>query len=66
MSWWRRSRPPSAAAPWTGAVERVEREVFVFTTTEVVTADVVLARCLDVCGDVYRRLGGPPPELRAP
>lgn len=54
------------AAPWTGAVERVEREVFVFTTTEVLTADVVLARCLDVCGDVYRRLGGPPPELRAP
>ncbi|MEV4538552.1 hypothetical protein AB0J82_32710 [Asanoa sp. NPDC049518] len=46
------------AAPWTEVVERVDREVFLFTTTEALTADVVLAHCLDVCGEVFRRLAG--------
>ncbi|WP_433287464.1 hypothetical protein [Micromonospora sp. CA-244673] len=48
------------AAPWTASVERVDREVFLFTTTGVLTADVVLAHCVDVCGEVFRGLGGPP------
>jgi hypothetical protein len=48
------------AAPWTESVERVDREAFLFTTTEVLTADVVLAHCVDVCGEVFRRLGGSP------
>jgi hypothetical protein len=52
------------AAPWTQSVERVDREAFLLTTPGVLTADVVLAHCLDVCDEVYRRLGGPPPELR--
>jgi hypothetical protein len=46
------------AAPWTESVERVDREVFQFTTTEVLTADVVLAHCVDVCGEVFRTIGG--------
>ncbi|MEV0424975.1 hypothetical protein [Micromonospora sp. NPDC050495] len=50
-----------SAASFTGSVERVDREVFLFTTTEVLTADVVLAHCVDVCGEVFRRLGAPPP-----
>lgn len=45
------------AAPWTESVERIEREVFHFTTTRVLTADVVLAHCVDVCGEAFRRLG---------
>lgn len=45
------------AAPFTDAVERVDREAFVFTTPEVLTGDVVLAHCLDVCGEVFRALG---------
>ncbi len=49
------------AAPWTGTVGRVDREVFQFTTAEVLTADVVLAHCIDVCGEVFRRLGHSPP-----
>ncbi|MFY1671953.1 hypothetical protein ACN27G_18565 [Plantactinospora sp. WMMB334] len=49
------------AAPWTESVERVDREVFLFTTTGVLTADVVLAHCVDVCGEVFRRLGGSSP-----
>jgi len=48
------------AASWTESAERVEREVFALTTAEVLTADVVLARCIDVCGEVFRRLAGPP------
>ncbi|WP_250031379.1 hypothetical protein [Paractinoplanes maris] len=47
-----------AAEPWIESVERVEREVFVFTTTELLAADIVLARCVDVCGEVFRRLPG--------
>ena len=50
------------AAPWTESVERVDREVFLFTTTEMLTADVVLAHCVDVCGEVFRRLGDSPPD----
>src|SRR5687768_5016207 len=46
-----------SAAGWTESVERVDREVFLFTTTEVLTADVVLAHCIDVCGEVFRSLG---------
>ncbi|MDG4832499.1 hypothetical protein O7627_24785 [Solwaraspora sp. WMMD1047] len=49
------------AAPWTESVERVDREVFLFTTIAVLTADVVLAHCVDVCGEVFCRLGGSPP-----
>lgn len=49
------------AAPWTESVERVDREVFLFTTAGVLTADVVLAYCVDVCGEVFRRLGDLPP-----
>ncbi|RAO08896.1 hypothetical protein ONO23_02500 [Micromonospora noduli] len=49
------------AAPWTESVERVDREVFLFTTTGMLTADVVLAHCVDVCGEVFRRRGGSPP-----
>ncbi|MEV0153355.1 hypothetical protein AB0H57_06370 [Micromonospora sp. NPDC050686] len=49
------------AAPWTESVERVDREVFVLTTAGVLTADVVLAHCVDVCGEVFGRLGDPPP-----
>ena len=45
-----------AAAAFTDSVERADREVFVFTTTGPLTVDVVLARCLDVCGEVLRRL----------
>lgn len=48
------------ASPWTESVERVDREVFLFTTTELLTADVVLAHCIDVCGEVFRRLTDPP------
>ncbi len=48
------------AAPWTGSVERVDRAAFAFTTTGVLTADVVLAHCVDVCGEVLRRLGDAP------
>ena len=48
-----------AAAAFTGSVERVDREVFEFTTVGPLTADVVMARCLDVCGEVLRRLGAP-------
>ena len=47
------------AAPFTESVERVDREVFLFTTTEPLTADVVLAHALDVCGEVFRRLNAP-------
>ncbi|MDY7090047.1 MAG: hypothetical protein SYR96_33765 [Actinomycetota bacterium] len=47
-----------AAEPWVASVERVEREVFAFTTITVLTADVVLAHCVDVCGKVFRRLNG--------
>ncbi|MBL7252698.1 hypothetical protein [Paractinoplanes lichenicola] len=45
-----------AAAEWVDSVERVEREVFAFTLGERLTADVVLAHCVDVCGAVFRRL----------
>ncbi|WP_144122781.1 hypothetical protein [Catellatospora sichuanensis] len=48
------------AAAWTESVERVDRNVFLFTTTAVLTADTVLAHCLDVCGEVFRRLGDSP------
>lgn len=44
------------AQPWIDAVERVERDVFVLTVNEMLTVDVVLARCIDVCATVYRRL----------
>jgi hypothetical protein len=43
------------AMPWTGSVERVDRDVFVFTTTGMLKADVVLAHCIDVCGEVFPR-----------
>jgi hypothetical protein len=49
------------AAPWTESVERLDRAVFRFTTTRLLTADVVLAHCVDVCGEVFRRLGASPP-----
>ena len=49
------------ATPWTESVERVDREVFLFTTTGVLTADMVLAHCVDVCGEVFRRLDDSPP-----
>ncbi|MET8307935.1 hypothetical protein [Micromonospora sp. NPDC005173] len=49
------------AAPWTESVERVDREAFLFTTTGALTADVVLAHCVDVCGEVFRGLGDSPP-----
>ncbi|WP_328425976.1 hypothetical protein OG470_18500 [Micromonospora sp. NBC_00389] len=49
------------AEPWTESVERVDREVFLFTTTGALTADVVLAHCVDVCGEAFRRLGDSPP-----
>lgn len=45
-----------SAAPFTDSVERVDREAFVITTTEVLAADLMLAHCLDVCGKVFRRL----------
>ncbi|GAA2851231.1 hypothetical protein Acy02nite_34680 [Actinoplanes cyaneus] len=45
-----------AAAAFTGTVERVDREAFVFTTTGSLPADVTLAHCLDICGTVFRRL----------
>jgi hypothetical protein len=51
-----------AAASWTESVERVEREVLAFTTTEVLAADMVLARCIDVCGEASRKLAGPSPD----
>jgi hypothetical protein len=44
-----------AAASFTGTVERVDRDIFDFTVPRVLPADVVLASCLDVCGEVYRR-----------
>ncbi|BCY13968.1 hypothetical protein [Actinoplanes sp. L3-i22] len=50
-----------AAAPIVDSVERVDREAFVFTTTELLPADVVLAHCLDVCGAVFRGLAQDPP-----
>jgi len=37
-----------AAAPWTESVERVDREVFLLTTTRVLTVEVVLAHRVDV------------------
>ncbi|KHD74866.1 hypothetical protein MB27_26450 [Actinoplanes utahensis] len=45
-----------SAQPWITAVERVDRDVFECTVSEDLTADVVLARCIDICGEVYRRL----------
>ncbi|WP_229074821.1 hypothetical protein [Actinoplanes sp. DH11] len=45
-----------AAAPFTTSVERADRDIFVFTTPGPLTADTVLAHCLDVCGEVYRGL----------
>ncbi|WP_436534455.1 hypothetical protein [Actinoplanes sp. HUAS TT8] len=45
-----------AAAAFTVTVERVDREAFVFTTAELLAADVVLAHCLDACGLVFRTL----------
>ncbi|GLY04512.1 MULTISPECIES: hypothetical protein [Actinoplanes] len=45
-----------AAQPWITAVERADREVFLLTVPEVLTADVVLARCVDACGEAFRRL----------
>ncbi|MEV0718674.1 hypothetical protein [Asanoa sp. NPDC050611] len=46
-----------SAAAWTGPVERVDRAVLLFTTRDVPTADVLLARCVGVCGEVFRRSG---------
>lgn len=61
LIWFDLSRPGTdifeetlAAAAFTGTVERVDREAFVFTTTGLRTADVVLAHCLDICGEVFQ------------
>lgn len=44
------------AAGFTAEVERVDREAFVLATAEPLTADVLLAHCLDVCDEVFRAL----------
>jgi hypothetical protein len=45
------------SAGYTG-VERLDREIFLFTTTGPRSPDVVVAHALDVSGTVVRRLGG--------
>ncbi len=44
------------AAPFTAAVERVDRDIFVFTTRDALTADITMAHAIDLCGDVFRHL----------
>jgi hypothetical protein len=44
------------AAPFTVAVERSDRDIFDFTVPQVLAADVVFARCVEVCAQVRRRL----------
>lgn len=44
------------AAPFTESVERVDRNIFAFTTAQMLTADVALAHCIDICNEVFRRL----------
>ncbi|GLY05699.1 MULTISPECIES: hypothetical protein [Actinoplanes] len=43
-------------APFTGTAGREDRDLFVFTTTGPLAADVALAHCIDVCGEVFRAL----------
>lgn len=57
-----------AAAPFTESVERVDRDIFAFTTAQMLTADVALAHCIDICNEVSRRLSNttatsPAPDL---